>query len=69
MSTDFIKTMNSAWARGRVQQTDLDVFKQAGASVPDYFYTVSGLGKLTMKYLLDYWELKAINPQNVEVEQ
>ena len=36
MSTDFIKTMNAAWARGRVQQADLDVFMDAGAKVTLY---------------------------------
>lgn len=59
MSADFIKTMNSAWARGRVQQADIDVFREAGASVPDYFYGVAGLDRLTMGRLLDYWETAA----------
>lgn len=66
MSTDFIKAMNSAWARGRVQQADLDVFTQAGADVPEYFYRVAGKGNLTMRYILDYWELKAISQQDAE---
>lgn len=69
MSTDFIKTMNSAWARGRVQQADLDVFKTHGANVPDPLYAMAGNGELTMGRLLGYWELKAINPQDAEVEQ
>lgn len=66
MSADFIKTMNAAWARGRVQQADLDVFRQEGADVPEPFYHRAGIGALTMGYLLLYWELKAINPQDAE---
>lgn len=62
MSTDFIKTMNSAWARGKVQQADLDVFWDAGATVPYFFYGIAGRGDLTMEFLLDYWKRKAINP-------
>lgn len=62
MSADFIKTMNSAWARGRVQQADLDVFKAHGASVPDRLHVMAGNGELTMGWLLGYWEKVAINP-------
>ena len=69
MSADFIKTMNSAWARGRVHQADLDVFKDHGASVPDRLYTMAGNGELTMGFLLGHWETVALNPQNAEVEQ
>lgn len=69
MSTDFIKTMNSAWARGAVQQADLDTFKEAGARVPEYFYRVAGRGNLTMGYLLDYWELCALKPPAEENNQ
>lgn len=60
MSTDFIKTMNSAWARGRVQQADLDVFMDAGAKVTRSMYVSAALGDLTMNYLLRYWEKTAI---------
>lgn len=56
MSTDFIKTMNSAWARGRVQQADLQVFANHGAKVTRSLYVSAGLGDLTMNYLLGYWE-------------
>lgn len=56
MSTDFIKTMNAAWARGRVQQADLDVFMDAGAKVTRSLYISAGPGDLTMAYLLRYWE-------------
>lgn len=56
MSTDFIKTMNSAWARGRVQQADLDTFKAHGANVPDPLYAMAGNGELNMDWLLRYWE-------------
>lgn len=69
MSADFIKTMNAAWARGRVQQADLDVFKTNGASVPDRLYTMAGNGELTMGFLLGHWETVAINPQNAEGQQ
>ena len=69
MSADFIKTMNSAWARGRVQQADLDVFKDHGASVPDPLYTMAGNGALTMDWLLGYWRKVALNPQNAEGER
>ena len=62
MSADFIKTMNSAWVRGRVQQADLDVFKAHGASAPDPLYAMAGNGELTMGWLLGYWEKVAINP-------
>lgn len=61
-SNIFMQTMNSAWARGAVQQADLDTFKEAGAKVPEYFYRVAGQGNLTMGYLLVYWELCALNP-------
>lgn len=60
MSTVFIDTMRAAWARGRVQQSDLDVFKAHGASVPDALYTMAGNGNLTMDWLLDYWRKVAI---------
>ena len=61
MSADFIKTMNAAWARGKVQQADLDVFKDHGASVPDRLYTMAGNGALTMDWLLGYWRKVAIS--------
>lgn len=61
MSADFIKTMNSAWARGKVQQADLDTFKAHGASVPDRLYTMAGNGELNMGFLLGHWETVAIS--------
>ena len=69
MSADFIKTMNAAWARGKVQQADLDVFKAHGASVPDRLYTMAGNGELTMGFLLGHWETVAISTQNAEGEK
>lgn len=69
MSADFIKTMNSAWARGKVQQADLDTFKAHGASVPDPLYTMAGNGALTMNWLLGYWETVATQGESKEVEQ
>lgn len=64
MSADFIKTMNSAWARGRVQQADLDVFANQGAKVHRLLYSMAGNGKLTMDWLLGYWEKVAISPKD-----
>ncbi|MBC3179380.1 hypothetical protein [Corynebacterium lujinxingii] len=69
MSADFIKTMNAAWARGRVQQADLDTFKTHGASVPDRLYTMAGNGELTMNWLLHYWKKTAIQGESKEVGQ
>lgn len=66
MSTDFIKTMNSAWARGRVQQADLEVFANHGAKVTRSLYISAGLGDLTMDYLLRFWKKAALNPQDAE---
>jgi len=68
MSTVFIDTMRAAWARGRVQQADLDTFKAHGASVPDRLYTMAGNGALTMDWLLDYWRKTALDPQDTEVK-
>lgn len=68
MSTVFIDTMRAAWARGRVQQADLDTFKAHGASVPDRLYTMAGNGELTMDWLLDYWRKTALDPQDTEVK-
>lgn len=64
MSTIFVDTMRAAWARGRVQQADLDVFKTHGASVPDRLYTMAGNGELTMDWLLDYWRKTAIQGED-----
>ena len=69
MSTDFIKTMNAAWARGKVQQADLDVFKDHGASVPDPLYARAGNGRLTMNWLLHYWQTVATRGESKEVGQ
>lgn len=55
----FIKTMNSAWVRGRVQQADLKVFAEHGAKVTRSLYVSAGLGDLTMNYLLRFWEKNA----------
>ena len=66
MSTDFIKTMNAAWARGRVQQADLKVFANHGAKVTRSLYISAGLGDLTMDYLLRFWKKAALNPQDAE---
>lgn len=63
MSADFIKTMNSAWARGRVQQADLKVFANHGAKVTRSLYISAGLGDLTMDELLRYWKRTALNPE------
>lgn len=68
MSTVFIDTMRAAWARGHVQQSDLDTFKAHGASVPDPLYTMAGKGELTMDQLLDYWRKTALDPQDTGVE-
>lgn len=59
-SNIFMQTMNAAWARGAVQQADLDVFANHGATVPDYLYTMAGNGELTMNWLLGYWEKIAV---------
>ena len=64
MSTVFIDTMRAAWARGRVQQADLDTFKAHGASVPDPLYTMAGKGNLTMDWLIDYWRKAAIQGED-----
>ena len=64
MSIIFVDTMRAAWARGRVQQADLDVFKTHGASVPDPLYTMAGNGELTMDRLLDYWRKTAIQGED-----
>lgn len=61
MSPDFIKTMNSAWARGRVQQADLKTFANHGAKITRSQYISAGLGDLTMDDLLHYWKKTAIN--------
>ncbi|MDK8242136.1 hypothetical protein [Corynebacterium coyleae] len=68
MSTIFIDTMRSAWARGHVQQADLDTFKAHGASVPDSLYTMAGNGALIMDWLLDYWRKTALDPQETGLE-
>ena len=68
MSTIFVDTMRAAWARGRVQQADLDTFKAHGASVPDSLYTMAGKGELTMDRLLDYWRKTALDPQETGLE-
>lgn len=60
MTATFLKTMNSAWARGRVQQSDLDVFKANGASTPEPLYTMAGNGTLNMDWLIGYWRKVAI---------
>lgn len=62
MSADFIKTMNAAWARGRVQQADLEAFANQGAKVPRVLYSMARNDKLTMGWLLGYWEKVATNP-------
>lgn len=59
MSADFIKTMNSAWARGRVQQADLKVFATHGAKITRSQYISAGLGDLIMEDLLRYWKKTA----------
>lgn len=59
MSADFIKTMNAAWARGRVTLQDLTVFKEAGAEIPHSMAGLAGLGFLTMDWLIDHWKLTA----------
>lgn len=64
MSTIFVDTMRAAWARGRVQQADLDMFKTHGASVPDPLYTMAGKGNLTMDWLIDYWRKAAIRRED-----
>lgn len=66
MSADFIKTMNAAWARGRVQQADLDVFKAHGARAPESLYLMAGNGRLTMNWLLRYWETAATRGESKE---
>lgn len=64
MTDNVFKTMNSAWQRGKVQQADLDVFADQGAKVPGVLYRMAGNGKLTMDWLLRYWEKNATNPMD-----
>lgn len=64
MTDNIFKTMNAAWARGRVQQSDLKVFATHGASATDPLYTMAGNGDLTMEWLLDYWRKVAIRGED-----
>lgn len=66
MSADFIKTMNSAWARGRVQQADLKVFANHGAKITRSQYVSAGLGDLIMDDLLRYWKKTATQGENAQ---
>ena len=65
MTDNVFVTMNAAWQRGKVQQSDLDVFANHGAGIPGVLYRMAGNGQLTMGWLFRHWEKVAINQMGV----